>query len=632
MIETRFKDTEVGRIPVDWEATNIDKLCTLKARIGWQGLTTGEYLPQGDYILITGTDFKDGYIDWGNCCYVSKWRYDQDTNIQIKEGDVLISKDGTIGKVAFLNSIPGPGTLNSGVFVVRPKQEDILNQAYLSWIFKSIWFKSFIDQLTAGSTINHLYQKDFVKFQLVYPKDKSEQTRIATALSKVDALLSELDKLIEKKRAIKQGAMQQLLTGKKRLKGFDKCKEYKQSEFGEIPADWRLVPIKELAKDMADGPFGSNLKTEHYTTDKQVRVIQLGNIGENGWVDENTKYTTFEHAKTLSRCIAAPGCILVAKMMPAGRAIICPSEEKQYILGSDVVRIIPNELLIARYFVYQSNSDIYLAQISANTQGSTRQRTSISKLRNILIPLPSTTSEQSAIASVLTTMDDEISALETKRNKYIVIKQGMMQQLLTGQIRLVETAAKTNTTSANVHFRRSVLAAEIADRLCEEPTFGHVKMEKMLFLTERLCHIDIGSHYHRDAAGPYDNRALHSIDSQLKKQKWFEVQRTEKGNRYVPMQNRGKHKPYFDRYYSSVASTFDKIINTFKTQRTEQCEIVATLYSAWEDLLHSNKSFTDADIVNEVLNNWHESKKRISKERWITAIQWMRENGFAPKV
>ena len=154
MIETRFKDTEVGRIPVDWEATNIDKLCTLKARIGWQGLTTGEYLPQGDYILITGTDFKDGYIDWKNCCYVSKWRYDQDTNIQIKEGDVLISKDGTIGKVAFLNSIPGPGTLNSGVFVVRSKQENAVNQAYLSWIFKSIWFKSFIDQLTAGSTIN----------------------------------------------------------------------------------------------------------------------------------------------------------------------------------------------------------------------------------------------------------------------------------------------------------------------------------------------------------------------------------------------------------------------------------------------------------------------------------------------
>ena len=151
MKETRFKDTEIGRIPEDWEATSIEKLCTLKARIGWQGLTTGEYLLQGDYILITGTDFKDGYIDWKNCWYVSKWRYDQDSNIQIKEGDVLISKDGTIGKVAFINSTPGPGTLNSGVFVVRPKQKDIVNQGYLSWIFKSNSFHVFLKPLFSGA-------------------------------------------------------------------------------------------------------------------------------------------------------------------------------------------------------------------------------------------------------------------------------------------------------------------------------------------------------------------------------------------------------------------------------------------------------------------------------------------------
>ena len=253
-------------------------------------------------------------------------------------------------------------------------------------------------------------------------------------------------------------------------------------------------------------------------------------------------------------------------------------------------------------------------------------------LQELEILLPPSIVEQHAISHILSGMDNEIITLEAKRDKYTVIKQGMMQQLLTGKIRLVETAVKTNTTSENVHFRRSVLAAKIAERLYEEPTFGHVKMEKMLFLTERLCHIDIGSHYHRDAAGPYDNRALRSIDSQLKKQKWFEVRRTEKGNRYVPMQNCGKHKTYFDKYFSAVLPTFDKIIETFKTQNTERCEIVATLYSAWEDLLHSNKSFTDADIVNEVLNNWHESKKRISQDRWLSAIQWMRENGFAPNV
>lgn len=614
MIETRFKDTEVGRIPVDWEATNIDKLCTLKARIGWQGLTTGEYLPQGDYILITGTDFKDGYIDWKNCCYVSKWRYDQDTNIQIKEGDVLISKDGTIGKVAFLNSIPGPGTLNSGVFVVRSKQENAVNQAYLSWIFKSIWFKSFIDQLTAGSTINHLYQKDFVKFQLIYPKDKSEQTRIATALSNVDALIAELGKLIEKKRAIKQGAMQQLLTGKKRLKGFT--------------APWEE---KKLGEDATILRGGSPRPIEDYITDSQdgLNWIKIGDVKPEDKYLRKAAEKIKKEGLSKTRQVKK-GDFILSNSMSFGRPYILDIDgciHDGWLVIQDY-----QEAYDMQFLYYILCSDAVMNQYVSMAAGSSVQNLNKEKVANVLLYAPTSLQEQSAIALVLSSMDNEISALEAKRDKYTAIKQGMMQQLLTGKIRLVNTVARTNTTTANVHFRRSVLAAEIADRLCEEPTFGHVKMEKMLFLTERLCRIDIGSHYHRDAAGPYDNRALRSIDSQLKKQKWFEVRRTEKGNRYVPMQNRGKHKTYFDKYFSAVLPTFEKIIDTFKTQNTERCEIVATLYSAWEDFLNSNKTFTDADIVNEVLNNWHESKKRISKERWLNAIQWMRENGFAPDV
>ena len=614
MKETKFKDTEVGRIPEDWEATRIDKLCCLKARIGWQGLTTGEYLPQGDYVLVTGTDFNDGYIDWKNCYYVSKWRYDQDINIQIKEGDVLISKDGTIGKVAFLDSIPGPGTLNSGVFVVRPKQDNVMNKAYLSWIFKSIWFKSFIDQLTAGSTINHLYQKDFVKFQLVYPNDISEQSRIATALSAIDNLISELGKLIDKKRAIKQGAMQQLLTGKKRLKGFNE--------------PW---VEKKLGEDALILRGGSPRPIEDYITDSQdgLNWIKIGDVKPNDKYFRKTAEKIKKEGLNKTRQVKK-GDFILSNSMSFGRPYILDIDgciHDGWLVIQDY-----QETYDMLFLYYILCSDAVMNQYASMAAGSSVQNLNKEKVANVLLYAPSSLKEQSAIAKVLSSMDEEISFLEAKREKYNAIKQGMMQQLLTGKIRLVETAVKPNATSANVHFRRSVWAAEIAERLYEEPTFGHVKMEKILFLTERLCHIDIGSHYHRDAAGPYDNNALRSIDSQLKKQKWFEVQRTEKGYRYVPMRNCGKHKTYFNRYYSGIVPMFDKIINTFKTQNTERCEIVATLYSAWEDLLHSNKSFTDADIVNEVLNNWHESKKRISQDRWLKAIQWMRDNGFAPDM
>ena len=162
-VKKGYKQTEIGVIPEDWDVLNLGKSSVLKARIGWQGLTTAEYLKSGDYYLITGTDFKEGYIDWDNCVYVEKERYIQDKNIQIKEDDILVTKDGTIGKVAFIDKVPKETTLNSGVFVVRPINK-VYNQRYLYYVLMSEHFKDFLNRLTAGSTISHLYQKDFVFF------------------------------------------------------------------------------------------------------------------------------------------------------------------------------------------------------------------------------------------------------------------------------------------------------------------------------------------------------------------------------------------------------------------------------------------------------------------------------------
>lgn len=414
MKETRFKDTEIGRIPEDWEATSIEKLCTLKARIGWQGLTTGEYLLQGDYILITGTDFKDGYIDWKNCWYVSKWRYDQDSNIQIKEGDVLISKDGTIGKVAFINSTPGPGTLNSGVFVVRPKQKDIVNQGYLSWIFKSIWFKSFIDQLTAGSTINHLYQKDFVNFKLVYPNDISEQTRIASALTSIDNLISSLDKLIEKKKAIKEGTMQQLLTGKKRLKGFNE--PWVEKELGEL-GTLECVPINPQ--------FFTNCVFAEYS---------MPSFDE----DRNPRFVKGQ--EMCSSRLAIEGEVLLINKLnvrqkriwylnECGNNAVCSGEFLPY-KSSKVNLILLRNILLTNKVV---NDFVNMSTGTSNSQ----KRVKPSNVLSYKINIPLDINEQKAIANMLTSMDNEITVLEAKRDKYIKTKQGMMQQLLTGRIRLV---------------------------------------------------------------------------------------------------------------------------------------------------------------------------------------------------
>ncbi|WP_158860356.1 restriction endonuclease subunit S [Lunatibacter salilacus] len=199
-----------------WKSLNLGKCATLKARIGWQGLTTAEYLHQGPYHLVTGTDFKGGFIDWDNCVFVEEFRYIQDTNIQLKINDVLVTKDGTIGKIALIDSLTKPATLNSGVFVIRPIQKSF-DSRYLYYILRSSHFAEFLARLTAGSTINHLYQKDFVHFDFPIPPSTEEQTAIANILSSMDAELRHLEIKLSRFKQVKQGMMQQLLTGKIRL-------------------------------------------------------------------------------------------------------------------------------------------------------------------------------------------------------------------------------------------------------------------------------------------------------------------------------------------------------------------------------------------------------------------------------
>lgn len=149
-------------------STPIGDVCTIKARIGWQGLSKKEYLLSGEYRLITGVDFNNGRINFENCYYVNKERYEQDDNIKIKMGDVLVTKDGTIGKVAIVDKLDIPATLNSGVFVLRNK-DSTLNNVFLVYSLLSEDFKRFIENIKIGATVPHLNQSSFVKHKIKLP-------------------------------------------------------------------------------------------------------------------------------------------------------------------------------------------------------------------------------------------------------------------------------------------------------------------------------------------------------------------------------------------------------------------------------------------------------------------------------
>ncbi|ENA1802874.1 restriction endonuclease subunit S [Flavobacterium psychrophilum] len=403
LVQEKFKQTEIGLIPSDWKILNLGKSSTLKARIGWQGLTTAEYLKNGDFYLITGTDFLEGYIDWDNCVYVEKERFDQDRNIQVKVDDILVTKDGTIGKVAFIDKIIKQTTLNSGVFVVRPTNK-AYNSRYLYFILMSEFFKDFLNRLAAGSTISHLYQKDFVHFNMPLPSLK-EQTLIATALSNTDTWITNLENLLIKKHQIKQGALQELLKPKQ---------------------DWEVKKLEDVG-EIITGSTPSTGLSEYWN-------------GSIPWITP-TDIKTNKNIFKSEREITESGLNVIRKLPKDTLLVTCiASIGKNTILrkagacNQQINAIIPNSSNNVDFLYYLiENSKNYIlgkAGITATLMISKKD------FSQILFSFPNV-KEQTRIATILSDMDVEIEQLETKLEKAKKVKQGMMQELLTGKTRLV---------------------------------------------------------------------------------------------------------------------------------------------------------------------------------------------------
>ena len=192
---------------------------------------------------------------------------------------------------------------------------------------------------------------------------------------------------------------------------------------------WEYKKLGDLALSMADGPFGSNLKKEHYTNRKEVRIIQLSNIGEEGWRDENTKYTTYEHLDSIKRSEVLPGDVVIAKMMPAGRAILCPNKESKYVLSSDAVRVTLKKGLNNRFILFSINSPYFRKQVYDNVSGSGRVRTSLTKLRDCKVGLPPL-SEQQSIVDYLDSAFAKIDAMKANAEKALNEAKALFQASL----------------------------------------------------------------------------------------------------------------------------------------------------------------------------------------------------------
>lgn len=234
----------IGKIPDTWNVIRLKNASWLKGRIGWQGLRAEEFTDEGPF-LITGTDFKNGYVNWNTCVHISEQRFNQDLAIQIKENDLLITKDGTIGKLAIAKNCPKKVSLNSGVFIIRNTGKYKYDDKFMYYLLQSREFTLWFDLSNAGnSTICHLNQEKFYNFKFAYPS-LPEQKKIADFLdgkcADIDQIRADVEKQIEILTDYKKSVITEAVT-----KGLDPKVKLKDSGIkwvGKIPEHWKTVKI-----------------------------------------------------------------------------------------------------------------------------------------------------------------------------------------------------------------------------------------------------------------------------------------------------------------------------------------------------------------------------------------------------
>lgn len=407
-----YKQTELGIIPDDWEVVSLGSVAKINGRIGFRGYTTADLVEagQGAY-TIGGKHITNMVLDLQDAEYISWQKYYESPEIMVRKGDIVLAQRGTLGKSAFIRNDIGPATINPSLVLINKIKCD---NEYLSYWLQCDKIVEYICAINSQTSIPMITQNQIEYIPVVLPTTKEEQQAIAEALSDIDGLIAALDKKIAKKRLIKQGAMQQLLTGKKRLPGFSD--PWVEKKLGEIGV-W--------AK-------GQSLSKDDIIPNGKYVCIHYGELFSYGEVITSPSSRTNCQPMTISM-----GNELLfpdSDVTPNGLGRCSALLIKGVIIGSGINILRHKPLYDTSFVSYSIN--VNKSKIIDRVTGTTVKHINSKELSEIMINIPKTKEEQTAIATILSDMDKEITDLEAKRDKYRLLKSGMMQKLLTGQIRL----------------------------------------------------------------------------------------------------------------------------------------------------------------------------------------------------
>ena len=411
---TRMKESGIdwiGQIPEEWEISKIKFTTQLNGRIGWQGLTSAEYKEEGPY-LITGTDFQNGTINFETAVHIDEKRWSEASQIQVENGDLLITKDGTVGKVAIISGLDDKASLNSGV--LRIQTVDEIDRKFLYYVLLSDEFWMWFNYTNSGaSTILHLYQNVFDEFTFTFPQ-KNEQQKIADFLDKktaqLDKVKSLLEEQIQKLKDYRASLIYETVT-----KGLDKTVSMKDSGIdwiGQVPEGWGVKAIKYIFDEIGSGSTPKSDNEIFY--DGDINWIQSGDLYQTDTVTSVSKTISYQGFKSTSalKIYKHPFIALAMYGASVGNVAIscidaCVNQAVVVMLGtSETVRF-------GKYAIEASKNNLIFS-----AQGGTQPNISQNLIKNWSIPQPKS-EEQVQIVDFLDKKTVQIDKLIQIKNEQI---------------------------------------------------------------------------------------------------------------------------------------------------------------------------------------------------------------------